>query len=313
MQQILHDDILPSINPTLDGMAWGSSWTYNGGFGLAGAHYEDGWLHYGHHMIDIRFSGSQPYQSLLETVATYSRKTWLIFQQDPLKMNKLIADMWRNPSYADEHLVSRVYVLDPRKFGTQPGFQLLYQKPGEMLFGDNGHCVFGSGLFSFACNFAMQDSLHKYMKAEIDMANVIRPVSEEYLQMRATFNNGIEPILRDFVLGCAIAYGYISTCLKQGANRFAKLLRDYLNMIYTIDKSGSVAGEILREDAEAVPVNAADMQCERCGISCVYAKYVIQPEGTGVCGQCIQYLGLPKSQYKVVSCINTFLAKMIGL
>lgn len=293
-------------------MAWGNSWTYNGGFGFAGAHYEDGWLHGGHHLIDIRFSDTL-HKDLLDTVVTYSRKTWLLFKEDPLTVNKLISRLWNNPSYADENLVSRIFVLDPRMFGNMPEFSLVHQLPGQMLFGDAGHCVYGSGLFSFACNFAMKDSLHKYMKAEFDMAKVIRPVSEEYLKMRATLNNGVEPILRDFVFGCAVVYGYISSCLKQGANKFAKLLRGYLEMIYTFDKASSVAGEILREDADKVPVNAADMQCERCGISCVYAKYVIQPEGTGVCAECIKHLGLPKAQYKVVPCINTFLAKMIGL
>lgn len=129
---VLDCDVLNIITPDLDGMAWNKAWSYLGGFGLAGFHFEDAWFHFGHHLVDIKFTATTPIlQVLLNTMARLSRKTWITCTKGGLEgikaANTFISTATNNEDIGDALLVSRSFVFDPTSIGNNDLFEIHHQ------------------------------------------------------------------------------------------------------------------------------------------------------------------------------------------
>eukprot|EP00877_Chromochloris_zofingiensis_P000471 jgi/Chrzof1/10424/UNPLg00350.t1 len=198
-------DILDTISPNVYGMAWKRGWTYNGGQGLAGWHAEDGFLHYGHFLIDIKLTLHDPVQKrLVEVLQKVSNKVWVYSEDrsipEVLGLNRLVAGIWEKNSVADELLAARSWlrVLDPRIFEGFPGIKIGVQKNGEFVIGGTLHSVLGCGFFSVACNFVFADYISYYIEREKEMATHIRGVTADYRRARKDLADGGS--LRSFYL-----------------------------------------------------------------------------------------------------------------
>jgi len=338
-QDILGEDVLPTIHPHLDGMSWNRAWTYNGGQGVAGVHAEDGFLHFAHHMVDMRLVVEDGLtRDLVDLLYGLSSKVWVFYRghgQQPagaalaltspqpaeslqpaeaaLALNKIVAEMWGVESLADELLVAREYVLDPRVFVGDDRFKVVVQKNGEMVFGNAYHSVMGAGFFSFACNVALVGSIQSYILAEAVMARAVRGVSKKYLGVRKAMEGGVEPAIRNFVFVASMVSYYLDACLggRIGLGRFDSIIKMYVRFVYGADRArGHLAVPVCLKDEEHVPVNENDAQCEMCGGSYVSCKYVCDGE-QGVCVECAALKG--GQELQVVPLLPTAVAKRVGL
>lgn len=332
-QEILEQDVLPTIHPHLDGMSWNRAWTYNGGQGVAGVHAEDGFLHFAHHMVDVVLEiEDQLTRDLVDLLYGLSSKVWVFYvgagagqpaapqpAEAALALNKIVARMLGVESLADELLVSREYVLDPRVFMGDGRFRLVVQKNGEMIFGNAYHSVMGAGFFSFACNVALVGAIQSYILAEAAMARAVRGVSKKYLGVRKAMEGGVEPAIRNFLFVSSMVSYYLDACLggRIGLGRFDTIIKSYVRFVYGADRArGHYSVGVCLKDEEHVPVNENDAQCEMCGASYVSCKYVcVAPSGglsgEGVCVECAALKGGEALQ--VVPLLPTAIAKRVGI
>ncbi len=314
--------------PNLDGMAWGRSWTYNGGHGLAGLHAEDGLLHFGHLLLDVQLSfpyegcidatGSLPLdEQLVSVMQMLSSKVWVVSTkytspEHVIALNELLGKLASTGSLVDELLVSREYVLDPRVFEDAPNWQVITQTSGEMVYGDAAHSVLGSGFFSMACNFAMKTSFSAYIMAEQKLGAFVRmkKINAAYHQVRRQMNGERPTPVRNFVFTSALITYFLTTCLK--FDTYPSFIMTSLRKLYKGDKNKhkQLAFPILINDKYFLPVNSADRQCEKCGVGYVIGLYAL--DGKGVCVDCV-IDEKKRKKYSFVSLFNGFLAKMTGI
>lgn len=329
-QDILGEDVLPTIHPHLDGMSWNRAWTYNGGQGVAGVHAEDGFLHFAHHMVDMRLVVEDGLtRDLVDLLYGLSSKVWVFYvgsgsspspAEGALELNKIVAGMLGVEPLADELLMAREYVLDPRVFMGDGRFRVVVQKNGEMIFGNAYHSVMGAGFFSFACNVALVGAIQSYILAEAAMARAVRGVSKKYLGVRKAMEGGVEPAIRNFLFVSSIVSYYLDACLggRIGLGRFDGIIKSYVRMVYGADRArGHYSVGVCLRDEDHVPVNENDAQCEMCGGSYVSCKYVcsggLGGEGVGVCVECAA-LGLGSGEaLQVVPLLPTAIAKRVGI
>ena len=315
--------MLPTIHPHLDGMSWGRAWTYNGGQGIAGIHAEDGFLHFAHHMVDLVLEvEDQLTRDLVDLLYRLSSKVWVFYTagegspqpaQAALELNKIVAGMLGKEPLADEILMARDYVLDPRVFMGDGRFKVVTQANGEMMFGNAFHSVMGCGFFSFACNVALVGSLQAYILAEAVMAKAVRGVSKKYLAVRKAMEGGVEPAIRNFLFVSSMLSYYLDACLggRIGLGRFDSIIKSYVRMIYAADKAQyHYSVRLCHNDTDHVPVNDNDAQCEVCGGSYVSCKYV-DDDGVGCCIACAALKG--GQELQVVSLLPTAIAKRVGI
>lgn len=314
---IINEDILYKMDEKLSGMSWYDPWTYMGGFGLAGFHFEDGWLHFGHHLIDYRFIyGSDTNKmdiKMLEMWRKLSRKTWVVSKVGGIEgvklCNRFLADAMGFLDVGDAILTSRMFMLDPRAFKDSDIFTVIHQNPGDFMFGDLGHSVSGFGLLSFAWNLVFKESIPDYIQAERDMAGIIRNQSSQYKKQRAEFNNGVEPDLRSFTfMGTMLDYVI--------ASKPTDVIPEVLQAVkgcYGVEKEKciKIRADFMAHDAEYAPINKNDAQCTECGISCLFAMYVAKatqqrqlPRDIVCCECAIKYGGT----FQAVSLVPTFMA-----
>ena len=319
--------MLPTIHPHLDGMSWNRAWTYNGGQGVAGVHAEDGFLHFAHHMVDMTMEiEDQLTRDLVDLLYGLSSKVWVFYvgtgsspAQGALELNEIVSGMLGVESLADELLVSRSFVLDPRVFARDGRFQVVTQKNGEMVFGNAFHSVMGAGFFSFACNVALVGGIQSYILAESAMARAVRGVSKKYLGVRKAMEGGVEPAIRNFLFVSSMVSYYLDSCLggRIGLGRFDSIIKSYVRLVYGADRArGHYSVGVCLRDEDHVPVNENDAQCEMCGASYVSCKYVcLAPSGglsgEGVCVECAALKGGEALQ--VVPLLPTAIAKRVGI
>lgn len=322
----LRDDFLSAMCPNLDGMAWSRGWTYNGGQGLAGLHAEDGLLHFGHLLLNVKLSfpyegcldasGSLSlHEQLVHVMQMLSSKVWVVSTKHTtpehvIELNKMLGRLTSTKSLADELLVSREYILDPRVFEDLPNWQVITQTNGEMVYGDAAHSVLGSGFFSVACNFAMKGSFSSYIVAERKLAAFVRKAGAAYLEVRKQMNGGVPTPVRSFVFTSALISYFLSTCLK--FDTYPSFIMSSLRRLYNDDKDkhNRLSFPILINDAHYLPENSADRQCEMCGVGYVIGLYALA--GKGVCVDCVLN-EQKRKKYSFVSLFNGFLAKMTGI
>lgn len=327
MACIIDDDVLHFIAPEVNGMSLDYPWSYFGGFGLAGFHFEDGLLHFGHHLMEINFTFSDDIDSLdikmVETWKRFSRKTWVFSKHNGtkgvLECNKFFADDLGLDNLGDTILVSRMFVLDPRAFKDSDIFTVIYQNPGDFMFGDRGHSVTGFGFISFAWNLALKDYIFDYVKSEKDLARIIRKNPVGYKEQRTLFNLGVEPDIRSFTF-----IGAMRDHIVKGRYGSIPEVEEMLARCYVAERQGCIElqAEFLADDEQYAPVSTIDAQCTDCGISCLFAMYVVKHTGKdaeqrqlrceAVCYKCAQQCK-DKSGMKVVSLLPTFIAKKFGL
>ena len=318
---IISSDLLKIVHPTLDGMSFNQPWTYNGGHGLAGTHFEDGMLHFGHHMVDLAFtiaSNQLVTSAVVNAFQTYSQKTWVFYNElgvtGAVGLNKVIGELWKVPSkdiLVDELLVSRNYVLDPRYFVDNPAFTIAYQKDGDFMFGNAGHSVLGCGFVSFACNFVMPGSIQYYIMAEKLMSDAARATFGKYGARRQLLTPNVP--LRMFTFVSALIYYY----MKKGGE-VSKEIKDWVLLCVQSDKARPHLHNVgtLKDDRDASPENDNDAQCEACGISYVSAKYEVMSgkwKGNGLCCECVAAFGISGSKLANVPVFPTSVAKALGL
>jgi hypothetical protein len=324
---IIDDDVLYRITPNVKGMSRDDPWSYFGGFGLAGFHFEDGLLHFGHHLTDINFKFSDNIDGLdvnmVETWKRFSRKTWVVSKHNRtkgvLECNKFFADDLGLDNVGDAIMVSRMFVLDPRAFKDSDVFTVIYQNPGDFMFGDLGHSVSGFGFISFAWNLVLKDYIFDYVKGEKDLARVIRKNPFGYKEQRTIFNSGVEPDIRSFTFMGTMRDNFIK-------NRWASIpaVHEMLAKCYSLERQGCIElnAEFMADDENYTPLTTIDAQCTDCGISCLFAMYVVKHTGKdaeqrqlryeAICYKCAA-LCKKKDGMKVVSLISTFIAKNLQL
>lgn len=325
---LVDDDILYKMSPDISGVSWTEPWSYMGGFGLAGFHFEDGLLHFGHHLIECKFSSGDDIDpidlQMLEVWQRFSRKTWVCSKHagtpGVLECNKFLADDMGLVDVGDVLLVSRLFVLDPRGFQNSDIFTVIYQQPGEFMFGNLGHCVSGFGLLSFAWNLALKDYILDYVKGEKDLARIIRRNPVKYDEQRELFWGSTETDIRSFTfMGTMMEY-VITT---RGDDSVIFEVEQMLKGCFRAERLGCIGlnAEFLAGDDEYVPVNKNDAQCTMCGISCLFAMYVVKHTGKdarkrqlrreALCYQCAKLYG--GKGLKVISLLSTFMAKKLEL
>lgn len=327
---LVDQDILYKLSPKLDGMSWKRPWAYMGGFGLAGFHFEDGLLHFGHHLVNCTFSskdGLDPIdQQMLEVWQRFSRKTWVCCRRGGtpgvLECNRFLADDLGLKDVGDAILMSRMFVLDPRGFKDSDIFTVIHQKPGEVMFGNLGHSVSGFGLLSFAWNLALENYTLDYVKGEKDLARIIHRNSVEYLEQRTMFSGGIEPDIRSFTF-MGTMMDYVIKNINIDDDNIIFEVYEMVKSCYRAERQGcgDLKAEFIAGDDEYSPVDINDAQCTMCGISCLYAMYVLK-HGKGdrkrllrreaVCYRCAKPFS-KKGGLKVVSLLSTFIAKKLEL
>jgi CO dehydrogenase/acetyl-CoA synthase alpha subunit len=158
------------------------------------------------------------------------------------------------------------------------------------------------------------------MKAEWSMASVIRKRSIDYRQQRALFAGGVEPAIRNFT--------FVNTMLDYvitSSDGVIPTVFEKVKISYTIERDMccEVKGQFIADDDEYVPVNTNDSQCTQCGISCLYAMFVVMQKGKGaklakqqpeaMCYQCARLYQDSKSSIQVVSLLSTFMARKLKL
>ena len=300
-----------------------------GGSGLAGFHFEDGLLHFGHHLIDCTFNfftDTDPIDiRLLDIWKRFNRKTWVVSKtgvtKGVLEYNKFLADDMGVASVGDAMLMSRMFVLDPRDFVDSDKFSVIYQNPGDFMFGDLGHSVTGFGLLSFAWNFALEDNITNYLRAERNMASIIRKSPTAYKEQRTMFNGGVEPDIRSFTLMNTML-DYVIT---SRGDDIIPAVFEKIKLCYTFEREmcSEFIAEFIADDVEFSPVNANDAQCTQCGISCLFAMFVVRQKGKGskslrlkpeaLCHHCVQPFKGKQGSLQVVSLLPTFMASKFQL
>lgn len=317
------DDYLDVMCPNLEGMAWHRGMTYNGGNGIMGLHAEEGLLHFGHLMVDVKFSFPQGgdvslTERLVNVVQELSSKVWIIPKSRTTvelvkQLNDMLFDVSGELSYADELLVSREFFLDPRVFEKKEDWQVITQSTGEMIVGDSPHCMMGCGFFSVASNFAMKRSFLSYIGVEEKLASLVRAAGVSYHEARKRINNGVAVEVRKFVFTSALITYFLTTCLK--LSRYPPFCLGSLRVLYKDDKgqhkrlSGSNF-PILFDDHEVIGEDGHTRQCHKCGAGFVIGMYVKGDDK--VCVDCV-LSEKKRKKYSFVSLFNGLLAKMTRL
>jgi hypothetical protein len=303
--------------PNLEGMAWSRGMTYNGGNGIMGLHAEEGLLHFGHLMVDVKLSFPQLddeslTERLVNVVQQLSSKVWM-FPKSPTsvesvkELNDMLFDVSGELSYADELLVSREFLLDPRVF---ENFDVITQSTGEMIVGDSPHCMMGCGFFSVAANFAMKRSFLSYIGVEQRLAKLVRAAGPGYHEARKRINNGVAVEVRKFVFTSALIAYFLTTCLK--LSRYPPFCLGSLRVLYKDDKREHkrLNFPILFDDDEVIGEDGHTRQCHKCGAGFVVGMYVKGDDK--VCVDCV-LAEKKRKKYSFVSLFNGFLAKVTGL
>ena len=296
------------------------SWSYNGGQGLAGFHFEDGCLPFSHTVFDIQFNAHEPAAGsscmgrLMGMLQQFSRKTWVYSKLSGMAGIKACTEFFSQEldiSYvADAPVASRTLIIDPRSIDQQhPLLGVLHQYPGEIVIGDGGHCVTGGALFSIANNFLPSHQLTDYLRAELDLAAMVRENHTTYLQQRISLAQGHTPqYLRSFTLGARVVYYAFE---EQIAGReVPKCILDAVKCRYMLERimCSGITAELLMDDADVVSTGDLDHQCAQCGLSCVYCMY--QPQGSLslLCALCTK----ADTSCKVLCLIPGFIATRLG-
>jgi hypothetical protein len=98
------------------------------------------------------------------------------------------------------------------------------------------------------------------------------------------------------------------------------LVLDKMKFCYTFEKEMcfDLNVEFIADDEEYAPVVPNDAQCTHCGISCLFAMYVVQHKKRhktleNICWQCAQPYKGKQVSLKVVSILPTFMARKFQL
>lgn len=332
---VLAEDVLPTIAPELDGMAWQRPWTYNGGYGLSGFHWEDGWMHFGHHMFALAFHASNaldPKQSLmldqqlLSTMYGLSRKTWVFSKQSGpegiLAVNKHLSELHSLDNVADSLLATKVFVLDPRHVDRSL-FTVVHQLPGDYMYGDSGHSVTGLSFFSAALNHCVASSLQHYMRMEYQMSSAVRSAGGlRYLKVRERVSHYSSNV-RTFVLSGILLGWWLVACLRSDlSGPHIPQLRDAVRSLWNLDKMIEGPKHVpLITSSDHIPTCDTDVQCELCGLGCISRRYVL--DGRGVCVFCAAPTAPKAKRAKkrpkkvevsgVLVLLSTYMARKMGL
>lgn len=305
---ILKKDLLRRFGKDISGMSWDKSWTYNGGFGLAGYHAEDGWLDFGHHVFDIQFEvESSLTQRLLSVLGARSRKTWVFSKQRGIEgvfaANKYLAERVGKPDLADGMLMARAFVLDPRVVDAEV-FDVVYQHPGEFMFGDSGHSVSGFTLFSMSCNFAINNKLRTYIDYEYAVSRRVREIGEPYIELRSVFNGGARPVIRNFSL-LSVLFNYVQfeSCLP--GEVYASLFS-----AYKLEQDMLVGMEFKSDLLYDVPQGNLGTICFNCGIGCLSNMFLL--DDTLWCVHCIKGNKVACSHARAVPLLSRYQARIMG-
>jgi hypothetical protein len=313
---IIDNDILRTIGGDISGMSFDMSWSYNGGQGLAGFHFEDGCLPFSHTVFDIQFpTGSS---SAAELLQQFSRKTWVYSKLSGMSGIKACTEFFSQEldiSYvADAPVASRTFIINPRSIDQQhPLLGVLHQYPGEIVIGDGGHSVTGGALFSIANNFLPSHQLTEFLRAELDLAAMVRENYSTYLQQRTSLAQGQPPqYLRSFALGARVVYYAFE---EQIAGReVPKCILDAVKCRYMLERimCSGISAQLLMDDADVVSTGDIDHQCAQCGLSCVYCMY--QPQGSVslLCALCTKAAAADSTSFKVLCLIPGFIATRLG-
>lgn len=316
---IIDNDILRTIGGDISGMSFDMSWSYNGGQGLAGFHFEDGCLPFSHTVFDIQFH-TDP---LLGMLQQFSRKTWVYSKLSGMAGIKACTEFFSQEldiSYvADAPVASRTFIINPHSIDKQhPLLGVLHQYPGEIVIGDGGHSVTGGALFSIANNFLPSHQLAEYLRAELDLAAMVRENHSTYLQQRISLAQGHPPqYLRSFALGARVVYYAFE---EQIAGReVPTCILDAVKCRYMLERimCCGINAQLLMDDADAVSTGDIDHQCAQCGLSCVYCMY--QPHGSSspqgssslLCALCTKAAAASTS-FRVLCLIPGFVATRLG-
>jgi hypothetical protein len=306
---VINNDLLRTIGGDINGMSFDLSWSYNGGQGLAGFHFEDGCLPFSHTVFDIQFTTDNVLmQDILDMLQQFSRKTWVYSKLSGIHgieaCTEFFSEEMGTVYIADAPLVARTFIIDPRSISGEALLDVLHQYPGEIVIGDGGHCVTGGALFSIASNFLPSHQLMEYLKAEIDLADLVRRDPTTYLQQRSQGQ-----YLRSFALGARLVYYVFEEQL--AGREVSKMLLDTVKQRYMWERvmCSGIEAQLLMDDADVVSTGDIDHQCTQCGLSCVYCMYQPQGEGGLLCALCAKE---SSGSLMVLSLIPGFIATRLG-
>lgn len=200
-------DILPHLAPDSSGLSFYRSWFYNSGLGLAGWHGEDAGMHFGHQSVALQCTvGDALLAEVLKVHMRFSRKTWVMFKKGGAEgmqeLNSMLGKLCSTDVCADELLVSRSVVWDPRVLAGKQDFEVVHQYPGQLFMSVYPHEVMGTNLFSYAWNYCFEDEVRYYLEVESRLAKTVRTSAQGDLVR-----------MRNFVLGAHLVH----------ATMFAKL------------------------------------------------------------------------------------------
>jgi hypothetical protein len=261
LKNLIQTDVLDTLQRAYDGMSFRRAWGYFGGFGLAGFHVEDAWLHFGHVVVGITFRNvpSPLVSRLLSTCQSLSRKLWLFYQDNSTEgiigLNKLLASTFGNVGHVDEYLVARRFVVDPRFVSR--AFVTVAQTATQCIVSNHPHCVLGFALFSFAWNVLLRRELPAYLKVEFAMASAKRKLGKEALRAYRSITGSS---YRAFVLSSELAYACLDRGAFDGKQAARKLIGDIMGSEEV--KLGTIQ---VSTGKEVVPYQGRH-QCEQCNL-----------------------------------------------
>lgn len=202
LKSISHSDLLLYCQQH-DGMSMGKAWVYSGGTCLAGHHIEDGFLHFVHLMLDIKYDDMkfsfgllQPelcdddgmVRDVLKTMQTLSVKRWLFGRSNPctvhsvMSINNIIGKEFALPdTMYEKYLHARCFLLNP-DYMTSKYPDLFYvtdMHPGQAIYSNETHSVIGLSHVCMAWNVCQASELQSYIDMEFDMACAARPTLEK--------------------------------------------------------------------------------------------------------------------------------------
>jgi len=236
----VHRDLLHHIGPDVSGVGIRKSWVYSGGFGLAGFHVEDGFLHFGHHILDFVGEVQDAYeQRLVSFWLNHSKKIWIFKQgaskNDIVQLNSELFDKVvckqskgkqrtarQRVGVCDEVLMSRSVVIDP-EFAERNGYVVVDHYPGQCIVSNYPHTVLGFALFSFAWNFCLPEHVPYYIGMERATADIYRANHSLALTRYKELD---VPYKRAFLVSSALVWGVFSKQYGRFANDWKKVARD---------------------------------------------------------------------------------------
>jgi hypothetical protein len=274
LNAVLSKDVLAAIAPGVSGMSWGSSWLYSGGVGLAGWHYEDGFLHFAHQVVDLAFPPFLDRDHLLGELLSLCQaltcKVWAVYKdgspQGVLSLSNILAKSFGWNIAADETLVSRLFVLDPRTLDGH--FDLVYQKAGQCIISNRPHSVLGFSLLSFACNLCFESFIPQYLEGESIIADQIRKNMPESERLRSALLSNPS---RGFVLSAALTWH----CMQNLESPHARALLRFVKHLWEKEGklNGCIQGVVQGLLDGPVPTEFNHAQCAACGIGLVRKLY----------------------------------------